>query len=111
MAHGGKRKGAGRKVASHTLKAQEVRKLLIEEIGKEAKPLIKGLIVKGKAGDVKAIQELFNRSMGKVADNLKLDFKNPLAILLTQISNEEQPAIKKGERVGEEPTEQEVAIK
>jgi len=110
MAHGGKRKGAGRKVASHTLKAQEVRKLLIEEIGKEAKPLIKALIVKGKAGDVKAIQELFNRSMGKVADNLKLDFKNPLAILLTQISNEEQSVVKKGEGVSGELTEQEVAV-
>jgi len=102
---GGRHKGGK---ASHTLKAQEVRKLLVEEISIEALPLIRALIKKGKAGDVKALQEIFNRSMGKVADNLKVDFKNPLLQVLIEIANEDQPIIKQGEEDNKESEEQEV---
>lgn len=67
MPRGGKREGAGRPVAAHTIQAEALKKALIEAVLKEREPLIKALITKGKKGDVAALREIFDRALGKVA--------------------------------------------
>lgn len=69
--HGGKRPRAGRKIgslASHTLAAQEIRRYLIEEVIREMRPIIKALIKKAKEGDVPALREVLERTLGRVKD-------------------------------------------
>lgn len=69
--HGGKRPRAGRKIgslASHTLAAQEIRCYLIGEVIKEMRPIIKALIKKAKEGDVPALREVLERTLGRVKD-------------------------------------------
>lgn len=74
--HGGKRAGSGRpkgSQASHTLAAQEFRRLLIQRISEEAVPIIEALIKRAKAGDMQAIKETNDRVIGKVKDKVELD--------------------------------------
>lgn len=73
--HGGKRSGAGRKAgskASHTLQAQEIKKEIIARAFKELDPIITALVNKAKKGNIYAIQELFNRALGKPVQDLNL---------------------------------------
>lgn len=56
---GGKRPGAGRKKASHTIAAEKAREVMIERIAKELQPLLdaqidlaKGISIIGKNGKV-----------------------------------------------------------
>lgn len=75
MAKGGRRPGAGRpkgSISDTTKLAQEYRALLVQEIHKNALPLIQALISKGIIGDVQALKEIHERSMGKVKDELDL---------------------------------------
>ena len=77
MAHGGKRPGAGRKKgskASHTLEAEKLREYLISRAIKEKVPLINSLFNKAKEGDVKALQELLNRVLGKHKEFMEHSF-------------------------------------
>ena len=76
MSKGGYRPNSGRKKgskASHTLQAEVLRKYLIEEVIKQKSPLIQALINKGLTGDVSALREIFERSIGKVSDKLILE--------------------------------------
>lgn len=78
MANGGARPGAGRKKgskASHTLEAEYYRKVLIQEIIANAEPLAKVLVQKGLSGDIPALKEINERSLGKVKDNVDLTSK------------------------------------
>lgn len=63
--NGGKRIGAGRKKASHTIAAEEAKKVLIAAVVKEMKPLVEALLAKAKGGDVHALKEVFDRTWGK----------------------------------------------
>ena len=68
MANGGKRPGAGRKkgsVAKHTLEAQELRKRYIERVAPIWDDLIDAQIEKASVGDMRAIEEINNRVLGK----------------------------------------------
>jgi len=74
--HGGKRPGSGRKkgsLASHTLEAQEIRICLIKEVLKEKGPIIKALINKAKKGDVAALREVLDRTLGKVKEEFDIN--------------------------------------
>lgn len=91
MSAGGKREGAGKPKgykAPHTLKAQELKKKLIESFGAEADAIYKALIDKAKAGDISAIKEVLDRVWGKspqqidtpdIKDALKVIFDNAFA--------------------------------
>jgi hypothetical protein len=73
--HGGKRLGAGRKkgsMASHTIEALEIRSHLIKEAIKEKKPLIKALMEKAKQGDVPALREILERTLGRVTEQINI---------------------------------------
>jgi len=74
--HGGKRPGSGRKkgsIASHTLEAQEIRVCLIKEVIKEKGPIVRALVNKAKEGDVAALREVLDRTLGKVRDQPDID--------------------------------------
>ena|ERR1700693_5836585 len=75
MALGGKRPGAGRKKAGHTIEAEAYRAYLVSEVMKNAAPIVAALINKAKKGDVQAIRELHERAMGKVKDEIDLNGK------------------------------------
>lgn len=66
MARGGKREGAGRKVAQHTIETEAARKRLIELVVAELDELILPQIERAKKGDTVAFKELMERSLGKV---------------------------------------------
>jgi len=65
MARGGKREGAGRKKAKHTIQAEAFKAFLIAEVIKEKAPIVEALIAKAKTGDVPALKEVFERVLGK----------------------------------------------
>jgi hypothetical protein len=74
--HGGKRLGSGRKkgsIASHTLEAQEIRICLIKKVIKEKGPIVRALVNKAKKGDIAALREVLDRTIGKVRDQLDID--------------------------------------
>lgn len=65
MTRGGKREGAGRKKASHTIQAEAFKAYLIAKVIKEKEPIVQALIAKAKTGDVPALKEVFERVLGK----------------------------------------------
>jgi hypothetical protein len=71
MAKGGKREGAGRKVALHTIQSQKLRAYLIARVLKEQGPLVDALIFEAKNGNVPALKEVFERAIGKVPNVLE----------------------------------------
>lgn len=62
---GGKREGAGRKKAPHTIATEAFRKRLIEKIIKEQDPIIEKLIERAKTGSEKAIEMILERVIGR----------------------------------------------
>lgn len=82
---GGKREGAGKKkgtLASHTLKAQELKKRLIEVFHNDADEIYSALIKKAKTGDIPAIKELLDRVWGKSLQQIDTpDIKDALKII------------------------------
>jgi hypothetical protein len=102
MANGGKRPGAGRKKggkASHTLKAEQDRKYLIEQVIKEIEPLVSALIKQGKAGNITALKEIFDRVLGKVTDDIRIGMANSFKDFLLEIQNRKQPVVNDRERI------------
>lgn len=109
MAKGGKRKGAGRKKASHTIKAEAARKYLIEQVIKEIEPLVKALIKQGKAGNITALKEIFDRALGRVTDDIRIGLTNSFRDFLIEIQNHKQPVVNDRERTETKSTGQEMA--
>ena len=69
---GGRRKGSK---AAHTLEAEKYREILIRKIVEKAEPLANALIEKGLGGDVSALKEINERSLGKVRESLDITTK------------------------------------
>lgn len=65
MARGGKREGAGRPVAQHTIEAEAAKAALVEAFVKDKDKIFAALIKRAKTADVPAIKELFDRVWGK----------------------------------------------
>ena len=68
MGFGGKREGAGRKVLDTT----KIREALVRMATENADILAQALFKKARTGDVPAIKEALDRSIGKVTDNINL---------------------------------------
>lgn len=77
---GGKREGAGRPVAKHTLEAAEARKQLIADYIANIKPINAALIKKAIQGDIAAIRELHDRVYGKSVQPIGNADDRPFAI-------------------------------
>ena len=108
MNHGGKRKNSGRPkggLASHTLEAQTLRQYMIQEVIANKKELVEALIEKAKSGEVSALKEVFDRSLGKVKDSMEISTptESPLAGILREIRSRNKGII--AERL-EQQTEQ-----
>lgn len=59
-------KKGGRPKGAKALEALAYRELLLKRIEEEREPIIQALIDKAKSGDIKAIQEINERHLGKV---------------------------------------------
>jgi hypothetical protein len=91
MPSGGKRIGAGRKVASHTLDAEIYRAELIKQIVANKTPLAKALVDKALGGDVPALKEINDRGLGKAAQSLDLTSGGkPIGHILDEIEQENE---------------------
>jgi hypothetical protein len=66
MAKGGKREGAGRKRAPHTIQAEAAKKRLVAMFVAVQEPIFEALLGKALTADIPAIKELFERVWGKV---------------------------------------------
>lgn len=86
MAKGGFRPGAGRKKASHTIEAEEYRKLLIARVREEAGPIIDALIAKARKGDVQALKEINDRVLGRAHQQVGLDEETISALTFRWLS-------------------------
>jgi hypothetical protein len=73
MPRGGKQPGAGRPKEKRTIQAEKLREFLIAEVLREKGPIIEALIAKAKTGDVPAIKELLERSIGKVKETVDVN--------------------------------------
>jgi hypothetical protein len=82
MAHGGKREGAGRKKARHTIEAEAGKAELIRAYLENIRPINEALIKKAKRGDMEAIKELHNRVYGKAVQPLATP-DGPLRLAIT----------------------------
>lgn len=80
MANGGKREGAGRKKARHTIEKEEAKKILIAAYIAHIKPINDALIKKATEGDIQAIRELHDRVYGKATQAIELSGKDGGAI-------------------------------
>ena len=70
---GGTKPGAGRPkgtVSLETKRKQAFEKLLIQSVNKEKKAIIDALINKAKSGDVKALVDILNRTIGKPVEHV-----------------------------------------
>lgn len=85
---GGKRAGAGRPKAAHTIEAEALKKYLIEQVVLQKGPLVQALISKALIGDVPALKEVFERSLGKVKDNLDVNVAFSLSKLFIKAVND-----------------------
>ena len=65
MSHGGKREGAGRPIASATLKTQMARERLAQKIEEEFEEIVNPQIEKAKAGDTTAFNSLWDKAIIK----------------------------------------------
>ena len=89
---GGRRIGAGRPKAQHTIQAEAAKKLLISMFEKEKLPIFKALLSKAKEADIPAIKELFERVWGKVPQTLSDpdgDPVMPFQLIIKQIGTTE----------------------
>ncbi|MDO8591248.1 MAG: hypothetical protein Q7R65_04735 [bacterium] len=96
--NGGKRAGAGRKKAQHTIASEKAREYLITEVVKNLKPIVeaqieaaKGISYVGEKGrvytqlpDTKVGEYLLNQVAGKAVANIDMDIngEQPLLIML-----------------------------
>lgn len=73
--NGGIRPGQGRKKAQRTIGTEQFREYLVAEVMRERVPLIKVLMDSGKAGNINAIKELFDRAFGKSKESVDVTSK------------------------------------
>jgi hypothetical protein len=86
MGHGGKRPGSGKKKgskASHTLEAQEAKKLLIAKFHEHLEPIVMKAIAQATKGDRFAREWLSDRAWGKATQPIGGDKDNPLVVNMT----------------------------
>src|SRR4051794_10309784 len=80
MARGGKREGAGRPLAQHTIEAEAAKAALIESFVKDKEKVFTALLKRAKAGDVPAIKGLFDRVWGKSVQPISNDGDKPFML-------------------------------
>lgn len=92
MAKGGKREGAGRKKAQHTIQAEAFKAYLIREVIKEKEPIVRALIDGAKAGNPKLIAEVLDRILGRAITPISgVDPEGNLLPFQIVIKQKEQP--------------------
>lgn len=80
MALGGKRDGAGRPKAQHTIKTEEARKYVVERIAAELQPIMDKHIELAKAGDAASLKYLTDQLIGKAKETVAVESTTRLLI-------------------------------
>lgn len=79
---GGKRQGAGRKKGFSALEAEKAREFIAQKVSANLELITNALLKKAKKGDIRAIQILFDRALGKVAQAPDLlEVEDPRSIM------------------------------
>jgi hypothetical protein len=101
---GGKRQGAGRKKAQHTIETEAMRAFIVSEVNKQLKPLLEakfdlalGVRVQDNDGeafytrppDGNAIQYLLNQSIGKPKESVEHSGKLTIGQILKRLNDGE----------------------
>jgi hypothetical protein len=83
---GGKRPGAGRKKANHTIEAEQSRAYLIKRLHEELEPIVDKALEQAKSGDKHARDWLSERAWGKPAQAVEVSGKggDPIAITISE---------------------------
>ena len=68
MALGGKRQGAGRPKAQHTIESEKAREYIIQRVTEELEPILTAMIKKARSGDLTAAKDLLDRAFGKAKE-------------------------------------------
>lgn len=76
MANGGKRLGAGRKKAPHTIETEAAKKRLVAMFVESEEAIYQALIAQAQTGNIQAIKELFDRVWGKSVQPISNDGEN-----------------------------------
>ena len=88
MIHGGKRSGAGRKRGFAAIRAEEARKYISEQVANSLESIMRALIKKARAGDIRAAKELFDRAWGRSVESVRMEGGINLPIpILAGLSN------------------------
>src|SRR3990167_5371758 len=85
---GGRKKGSK---ATHTLDAEQVKKLYIEKAREYALPILQALVRKARKGDVPAIKEFNDRAFGKAPQAITGPEGGNLVIQFSQLFNKDAP--------------------
>lgn len=80
--NGGKRPGAGRKKASHTIEAEAAKAFIVRKVSENLEPIIMAQIAKAIEGDTQAFKELMDRGWGRPAQPLTGENGSPLFPLI-----------------------------
>ena len=86
MPRGGRQPGAGRPKGTKdplTIQREALKKYILSRIIKEKKPIIDKLLEQAKTGDKDAVRELFDRALGKPAQDYGIDFSSKGKEILT----------------------------
>ena len=75
---GGRPKGSK---ARHTLEASALRAYIVQEVVKRKKKLVKAMIDKAVKGDIIAIREALDRTLGKAKEQVDITVTRPIPIL------------------------------
>ena len=74
-------KKGGRPVARHTLEASALRAYIVKEVVKRKQKLVKAMIDKAVEGDIIAIREALDRTLGKAKEQVDITVTRPIPIL------------------------------
>ena len=74
-------KKGGRPIARHTLEASALRAYIVKEVVKRKQKLVKAMIDKAVEGDIIAIREALDRTLGKAKEQVDITVTRPIPIL------------------------------
>lgn len=98
---GGHRENSGRKKGFSAIEAEKAREFIVQQVNASLEPIIAGLIDRGKRGDIRAIQILFDRAYGRPITPFETTGEAPRMLIMDVLDELERdvPDQKKEENV------------
>ena len=92
MPRGGSRANSGPKKGSHqrpAIEKEAFRKCLLAAVMKQKEALVEALINQALKGDVPALREVFDRGLGKVAQEITGEDGNPIKFIIERYAGDQ----------------------